>query len=521
MPLRIFKNTAPMIAPWKRPITVLTRSVHCLLVTVMVIGATPVVFASSDSAAQALQRQHRSFVGWQLGDGTFGSLRLTRLSIDASGNERGRTIEIRAGLLYRTTRITPAAPLFAQESGYDGKTFWLRNVNGFVMPVGEQLARERLSYAMLFNEGITTLHADFRGDVVLDGQTLAVLHADVPGGDAVDVYEDPTSGAYVRAIIDSDGDHKTMVQILSYIDALPGKKIIGSYRLGAKSTGRSVYTLVEPNVANVGNVLSPQPPVATWAFNNPSPFPITVTSGRVFVDASVNGVKGRFLLDTGSVAIFLNERFADRAQVIRIGSAGTAVSMNGTVPAQLRKAGRIDIGGNTLSNATVVAEDFSAMGTRAGDAATFDGLLGFDLFAGAVVTLNFGSRTMSIQPPNGSPANQRSGTGFDIDTTTWIPAVHALLNHGVTVNAMLDTGASGEIVMSSNLLDEVAAHSDTLNAECATLDQLKIGPLVYQGPTACVRNTVFTRGNNIVVGFGILRRMSIIFDYPHGRLFLE
>ena len=64
--------------------------------------------------------------------------------------------------------------------------------------------------------------------------------------DAIDCYIDPQTGAYVEATIDPGGSYETTFHILSYNDVLPGKKMIGSYRI---DDDKSTYTFekFEPN----------------------------------------------------------------------------------------------------------------------------------------------------------------------------------------------------------------------------------------------------------------------------------
>ena len=71
---------------------------------------------------------------------------------------------------------------------------------------------------------------------------------------------------------------------------------------------------------------------------------------RVLVDATVNGVNGHFIIDSGASAIFLNERFAERAKVAKVADAGVAIGLYGAQRATVRRIATLEIGGNTLSN---------------------------------------------------------------------------------------------------------------------------------------------------------------------------
>ncbi len=113
------------------------------------------------------------------------------------------------------------------------------------------LAKFRLSYALLMNEGTNDLKGDdAAAPVTVDGKRLASVRLEVPHADPIDVDIDPDSGAYVGRSIDPGGDHETTVRILSYTDVLPGKKMIGSFRIGDDAAERTAYTKIEPNVTD-------------------------------------------------------------------------------------------------------------------------------------------------------------------------------------------------------------------------------------------------------------------------------
>jgi hypothetical protein len=184
----------------------------------------------------------------------------------------------------------------------------------------------------------------------------------VPNGDAIDLYENPETGAYVKAVVDPKGDYEATIHVLSYVDGLPGKKIIGSYRYGTDS-GSYTFTKIEPNVAISDADLHPPAPTATWSFVNPNPFPIHISSTRIFVDATINGIRGFGPL-------------SERTDVVKLAT--------------------LDVGGNTLSNVSALVDhgnmDFTHFDTDGG----VDGLIGFDLRGGALLTLNTEHSTMTI-----------------------------------------------------------------------------------------------------------------------------
>ncbi len=491
------------------------------------LGAPLCTPATADSTAAALLAKHRAFVGWQFGDGTFRTLRLVRERVAAHGAVTQRATEYRIGIVYRNHYAFPRRADATEDNGFTGSVFWSTNQNGFTTPLYGELAKFRLSYALLFDEGTTALDGVMGGTVSVDGRRLQSVRLDVPHADPIEVDVDPDSGAYVRAVIDPGGDSETTLEILSYANVLPGKKMIGSFRIDDDGETYS-YTKIEPNVTVTDDDLHPPPASATWTFANPRPFPITMTPQRVLVYAKVNGVQGRFILDTGANAIFLSRSFADRANVAKLNVRGATVGLYGAEPSDTRRAGTIEIGGNVLSNVIVEATDFTSRDYRGLDRQNYDGLLGYDVFAGALVTVDFQDQTMSIADPATQSA-EPAGLDIHTDTSRWIPAIPMTLDRTIPVMAMLDTGNPGAIVFGPDILYKyhlrmarnVGVRAGMGSVECGNIDTLQIGPVTYFGETACKLDNALVNGRRILIGLDFLRHFTVVFDYPRGRLFLQ
>ena len=479
---------------------------------------------AADEAATLLAK-HRAFVGWQLGDDTFKTLRLNREYVNDEGATTQRVVESRIGLLYRNTYTYLRRANTTENTGFTGNVFWTSNDNGFTTPLYGDLAKWRLSYTVLFNEGVSSLSATTRGTATIGDKVADVVRIDVPHADPIDAYIDPATGAFVKAVIDPDGDEESTIQILSYTNALPGKRIIGSFRLGAGSKGAWTYSNIEANVPISDAELHPPMPSATWTFANPKPFPVSVTPKRVLVDASVNGVRGRFILDTGAQGIFVSQSFADRAGLAKLNVGGNSATLYGPQHYDLRRAASIALGGNTLSNVIVEATNFNGGDYRGLDRENLDGLLGYDIFAGAIVRLDFNAATMSIDDPDSAAADP-NGIPILTDTSGWLPTIPMTLNHSLAVNAMLDTGNPAAIVIAPDLLykyhlrmaRDIATVPGYGSIECGNIESLTIGPITYGGEGACKLDSASWSGRNILVGLDFIRHFNFIFDYPHGRL---
>jgi hypothetical protein len=470
------------------------------------------VSQTGDPQAAELLAKHRSFVGWQFGDGTFRSIRVSGNTTDEKGKQVATLVLLSSGLLYNDAYTDLKRNGVTQRDGFTGNLFWESDYNGFTTPVYGDDAKFLASATILRNEGTTELPATYRGIRTLDGRQVGVVRVTLNNGDPIDLYVDPITGAYAQATIDPDGAYETTYHIRSYADVLPGKKMVASYTVDDDKSV-TTYTKFEPNIAVTNEDLHPPSPIASWTFGDGTPLPFTMTHDRMLVDATVNGVKGRFLLDTGAAAIVLDDSFADRAHVSTLNRSDVAYMLYGEVKTRLRKIQTIAFGNSTLHDVVAFSEGFtySQYGTDPRD--RFDGLIGFDLFAGAVVKLNVYGSTISILDPTTDLSSER-GLPITVDLSQGIPIIPMLLNKTTPVNAELDTGSPGLIVFGPDLISKY--HFKVFDG-CANISTLSIGPIVYADESACEYGL---SANYMLLGFDFLKHFDFVFDYPHGRVFM-
>jgi predicted aspartyl protease len=501
-----------------------------LLVTVLAASALAPAPVRADDA-QALLAKHRAFVGWQYGDGGVSSIYLERIYTDGSGKVTQHATERRLGLAYRRDYQTSATYGEGGSTGFTGRLFWKTSENGFTVPMVGDTAKYYLATDVLFMEGSSELPATVQSGTSIDGKSVVVLRIAMNGAVPFDVYEDPQTGAYVRAVIDPGGLQETVVNIASYADLAPGKKIIGSWSFGSDK-GAYSYTKLTTNVAVSANDLHPPAPAATWSFANSQPFPIRVTDDRLYVDASVNGVAGRFIIDTGAGDIALTDDFANRARVKTVDHS-TAFGIGGATKSLVRKADTVTIGGNTLSNVIVSSLNIPLEDKK--NYENVDGLMGFDLFAGAIVDMNLSEHSMRLSDPT-TAADGRGGYPMTPDLSEGVPMVPVKVDDKLTVNAVLDSGGSS-LVMLSNQVENHGVHlivnqdNTFLNGNarasgvagdemlrCGPLGRITVGPFQYTGLEACEStNWGLHEG---LVGFDFLKHFDYVFDYPHGVMYM-
>jgi len=479
-------------------------------------GALAPLPARADDAA-ALLAKHRAYVGWQLGDGSVPGLQLTREFRTSKGKLTQRATEIRAGMLLRRD-YSDAKTGLTDSLGFTGHVFWETNYNGFVTPIVGTGASFQLAVDVLLSEGTSELPGTLHGTGTVDGKTYPIVRVAMGGATPIDLYVDPQTGAYVRAVVDPGGSEETSYTIASYMTIAPGKRMIGSFRIG---DGGGIFTYTKSHIdpAVTAAELHPPAPQARWAFTNDRPFKIQVTGDRIYVDATVNGVLGTFILDTGDSGITLTDQFADRAKVASI-TDSSAWGIGGVFKTRTRRAKTIEIGGNTLSN--TIVQTYNNQYPRKSDRVNPDGLIGFDLLAGAMVTLDTANQTMQIQNPATASLNTSAGLPLLVELSSDTPSVPVTLDHKVTIEATFDTGDPSLIIFSADLLDHgltiltgraiVGGMGGTELMRCGQIDSINLGPIVYQTPVACASHEFSKHAG--LIGLDFLRHFNFIFDYP-------
>jgi len=467
---------------------------------------------NDDAQAAALLAKHRAYVGWEFGDGTLRSMRIAGDVTNEKGEKTITFVSLSRGLLVHDIYTMVTHGNVTEHTGFTGSIFWSSDYNGFTTPIYGGYAKYLASSAVLGLEGTTELPATYRGEQTIAGKGLAVVRVTLKNADAMDLYEDPATGAYVQAVVDPGGAYEKVLHVVAYAEPMPGKKMIAAYRIGNDSALHS-YRSFEPNAPVSDAELHPPAPTASWSFGESKPVPISLHKNRILIEAAVNGVKGRFILDTGASAIVLDNQFAARAGAAVIGGPGEASTFYGKVRTQTRHVATIAVGGSTLHNVVVDSEDFRAHDYRGLDREGYDGLMGYDLFAGAVVKLNVYNSTLTVLDPE-TDLSDASGVAFRVDLSRRIPAIPMTVNTSVPVETILDTGNPGVAFLSFDLARK---HDLRLGSPiCGNIQTLQVGPITYSGQSVCLDNF----GVDMLVGYDFLKHFDFVFDYPHGRLFL-
>jgi hypothetical protein len=480
--------------------------------------------------------KHRAFAGWRAGDGTIRDMRLTivrKTVVKTAGGEESTvtTTQTRSmsGGRFRAIVERPESPSLA-ESGYDGITFWITSVNGYLARLSPLTlrAREELALEAIYDDAISNFPpAPTPAKAATEGDLVGV-RVSPQTGLPVDLYM-AADGAYRRAVLFPDARAPLVVEIEGYIDVLPGKKIIGKYRIGS---AEYEVTKVEANLGLARADLSPPAPYSIWSFGNDTvPIHVNVSDGgsrQVIVTASLDGHVGRFLLDSGASTILLSNSFV-ATDLEKVGTSAFSGINGRRESADLVRIKELTVGSSTLRNVVVQKSTSTSIGGGV------DGLLGYDFLAGAIVEVDLRAQTLKIRDPSTyQPTPGEHAAAFPVDGLSRRPVTPVQIGEGAKATAILDTGnsygvllsdalrASGKVISLGGRSQYFSGADGTGNyaLDCARLSRMYVGPYPYENASVCFGSPQAFGSNGGLIGFDFLRHFNWTFDYPHGRFIL-
>ena len=519
-----------------------------------------IVFAGSRPAAaadgSALIARHKAYVGWAYGDGTLKSLRETveaaapspasspkpGTTPDPLGERGAKSVLVRRELLYRST--STAYGLEVRSVGFTGSVFWRANVNGNTVTRRGRDARTALTDDLIDAEALAEVPSATRPDAAFDGKTAAVLRLEPKTGVPADLYFGRETGALLGYVVQPDVPlERYTVHIVSYAEFAPGKRYVSAYRFGESERIYRV-TAFEANAAVSDADLHPPAARSAWTFGEPRTVPANVVSeegafvrgGRsVRVTVTVNGHPGHFLFDSGAGSVLVFDPFAKTAGLKDLGRTAYSGVNGGVVAATFVRADTLSIGGSTLHD-VIVERGAKSFGD-------VDGIIGFDVLAGAVLEVDLKANRLTVTDPSGFEVEPKQGAyAFAVDLSDFHAGVPMKIKNDILPSVWLDTGDDYFVILPHELEKRTIALNDTLRiggyefdktvffggvdggaaepAKCVRLNEVQVGPYRYQKAVSCFAPNDAFGVDGGLIGFDFLRHFNWTFDYPHGRVVL-
>ena len=447
---------------------------------------------------------------------------------DSAPDETGESTTYRRGALFH--EIVRSAGV-STEGGFNGRAYWSANENRYTVLLLEDAARRAITFNAIAGgaipEGTTSRET---GTETLDGALADVVRVTPRGGVSADLAIDRASGALRRVVFDPDDRYRrATLRITGYTEIAPGVRIPAAYRYGEGP--RHELLRGATRVVSDDELAAPKP-ASAWSFGKGEPVLFDVERGtyagrQVILHASINGRPGRFLLDSGAGQILLYEPYAKSLGLTVLGKTAYQGISGGSRSARFARAETIAVGDNTLSNVVV------AVSERDADAKlTYDGILGFDLLAGALVSVDLTKNAITFADPSQfQPTVEKGAFAFPVNLADNTPEVLVKVGNAMT-RATFDTGDSHFATLSENLVTSgrlVASPIGSIYftgvdgitpepATCYDLNEISVGPYRYQHPQVCLaKEAVFGKDGGLI-GFDFLRHFNWTFDYTRGRV---
>lgn len=269
----------------------------------------------------------------------------------------------------------------------------------------------------------------------------------------------------------------------------------------------------------------PSAPQSTDVPDQPVVVPFTYAGHLPVVEVMVDGEGPyRFALDTGASGLARADddlvtalSLPSRGRVRARGAAGTTHAM------ELVGIGEIRVGDAVFRGITAASRDYGTLFPP--EVPAIDGFLGFQLFADCVVSIDFVEQTLTLSTV---PLPAADGeTVLDLLSTR--PPTVAIGVNGTPVEAVLDSGMRADLrlpdaMAAGNLAAEPVAAGTAGGLggqfeirEAPLAGALRLGAFEIDAPTAMLDG----RGEQVLIGYGILRDFRLTFDQRQGRMKLE
>lgn len=257
-------------------------------------------------------------------------------------------------------------------------------------------------------------------------------------------------------------------------------------------------------------------------------FPFELSQGEIIIPISINRSRPlRFVLDSGSTRTLIDQSVAASLGLKEGEASSLQGAGQGRIPIHALHDVNLKMPGLESTGYECFAIDLAPAGKAGGTGE--DGILGYNFLARFVVTVDFERKRLTVE----LPAAFHSPSGFEELPLEirgkWSYVKGELRFPGpVTVqdSFFIDSGSSDAVdhpvvkVIQSRTATKTGVGLGTpVEGAVATATSFKIGSFTVKDPiVACCGATDAT---SRMIGTEVLRRFTVIFDYPESRLFLR
>jgi hypothetical protein len=269
--------------------------------------------------------------------------------------------------------------------------------------------------------------------------------------------------------------------------------------------------------------------------------PFELERNKVFIQATINGIHFRLVLDTGcpipGVMLFQSSR-VEKLGLTYAGQVMAGGAGGKQIPADVSTGHTFHFSGLELTDQTVVVMPENPLQNRLG----MDGVIGYSFFGSFVVEIDFEDMTIVLTEPERFKYSG-SGRGLPLSFKGGFPYLGCMvemIDKGrVPLQLVVDLGATHALSLSVGAHESIAVPDNAIEFRLGTgvggdvdgyvgrIKGLILGPYTLEevvtsfstsALAACCSGGVGKEGN---LGTDVLRRFHVVIDYANERMIFE
>jgi predicted aspartyl protease len=370
-----------------------------------------------------------------------------------------------------------------------------------------------------------------------------VVQATPEGCDPVKMFINPETYLIDKTV--SKYDIVVATNYFSDYKDFGGVKVATSMVINMGDTAyniRSTLTNIESNPELSDDLFKiPSPSEKDYHFppgKNFVEIPFVLNSNHIYIPVRIGGSKQlSFILDTGAGGPVLDIEITKDLGLKIIGKFEGRGVGEGTQEVNLVSLSSVRFGDLVIDSVSAMTISLKPLGKYEG--MPVDGILGYDIFSKFVVKVDYENQKLTLYEPSSFKYEGKGGI-LPITLEESHPHIKAKVDDQYEGNFVIDTGARSSLVLSTpfvqkyNLGAKTGKKIDVFSGigiggkapgKVTRVKSIEIGKFNIPAPVTTLSSSekgAFASekidGN---IGGGILKRFTVIFDYPNQRMILE
>lgn len=438
--------------------------------------------------------------------------------------------------------------VFKQLTIYDGEKGWVQDANGQVRELAGMELEEAKSgvyfmlYGYLFPERAKG-KAEYLGREESGGINYYVVQATPEGCDPVKMFINPETYLIDKTV--AKYDIVVATNYFSNYKDFEGIKVATSMVINMGDTAydiRSTLTNIESNPELSDDLFKmPSPSEKDYHFppgKNFVEIPFVLNSNHIYIPVRIGGSKQlSFILDTGAGGPALDIEITKELGLKTIGKFEGRGAGEGTQEINLVSLSSVRFGDLVIDSVSAMTISLKPLSKYEG--MPVDGILGYDIFSKFVVKVDYENQKLTLYEPSSFKYEGKGGI-LPITLEESHPHIKAKIDGQYEGNFVIDTGARSSLVLHTPFVQKYDLGAKTgkkidvfsgigiggkAPGKVTRVKSIEIGKFNIPAPLTTLSSSekgAFASekidGN---IGGGILKRFTVIFDYPNKQMILE